>query len=58
MQNRKTDRQTDRQAERADQVGNAHQAMLYGAGVPNEDMMKNAPQVGIATIWWEGNPCK
>ncbi|KAH8653831.1 dihydroxy-acid/6-phosphogluconate dehydratase [Xylariales sp. PMI_506] len=33
------------------------QAMLYGSGVPNEDMMKNAPQVGIATVWWEGNPC-
>ncbi|KAI0020897.1 dihydroxy-acid dehydratase [Xylariomycetidae sp. FL0641] len=32
------------------------QAMLYGAGVPNEDMMKNAPHVGIATVWWEGNP--
>lgn len=31
--------------------------MLYGAGVPNEQMMKNAPQVGVATIWWEGNPC-
>ncbi|GAW25959.1 putative dihydroxy-acid dehydratase [Rosellinia necatrix] len=36
----------------------ASQAMLYGAGVPNEEMMKNAPHVGIATIWWEGNPCK
>ncbi|KAI0541849.1 dihydroxy-acid dehydratase [Xylaria digitata] len=35
----------------------ASQAMLYGAGVPNEDMMKNAPHVGVATIWWEGNPC-
>ncbi|KAI1816195.1 dihydroxy-acid/6-phosphogluconate dehydratase [Poronia punctata] len=34
----------------------ASQAMLYGAGVPNEDMMKNAPHVGVATIWWEGNP--
>ncbi|KAI0435536.1 dihydroxy-acid dehydratase [Xylaria telfairii] len=34
----------------------ASQAMLYGAGVPNEDMMKNAPHIGIATIWWEGNP--
>ncbi|GAO17071.1 hypothetical protein UVI_02003430 [Ustilaginoidea virens] len=34
------------------------QAMLYGAGVPNEQLMKNAPQVGIATVWWEGNPCK
>lgn len=33
------------------------QAMLYGAGVPNENMMKNAAQVGIATVWWEGNPC-
>lgn len=30
--------------------------MLYGAGVPSEDMMKNAPHIGIATIWWEGNP--
>ncbi|KAK3339750.1 dihydroxy-acid/6-phosphogluconate dehydratase [Lasiosphaeria hispida] len=33
------------------------QAMLYAAGVPNEDFMKNAPHVGIATVWWEGNPC-
>ncbi|KAK3186035.1 hypothetical protein K4F52_005259 [Lecanicillium sp. MT-2017a] len=33
------------------------QAMLYGAGVPDEQMMKNAPQVGIATVWWQGNPC-
>ncbi|KAK2001407.1 dihydroxy-acid dehydratase [Colletotrichum falcatum] len=33
------------------------QAMLYGAGVPNKDMMKKAPHVGIATVWWEGNPC-
>jgi dihydroxy-acid dehydratase len=32
--------------------------MLYGAGVPNREMMKNAPQVGISTVWWEGNPCK
>ena len=31
--------------------------MLYAAGVPNRDMMKNAPQVGIASVWWEGNPC-
>ncbi|KAI0554302.1 dihydroxy-acid dehydratase [Xylaria curta] len=34
----------------------ASQAMLYGAGVPDEEMMKNAPHVGISTIWWEGNP--
>ncbi|TWU70858.1 hypothetical protein ED733_000816 [Metarhizium rileyi] len=33
------------------------QAMLYGAGVPDEKTMKNAPQVGIASVWWEGNPC-
>ncbi|KAH8599863.1 dihydroxy-acid dehydratase-like protein [Bisporella sp. PMI_857] len=33
------------------------QAMLYAAGVPNKEMMKNAPQVGISTVWWEGNPC-
>ncbi|KAK4098886.1 dihydroxy-acid and 6-phosphogluconate dehydratase [Parathielavia hyrcaniae] len=31
--------------------------MLYAAGVPDKDMMKNAPHVGIATVWWEGNPC-
>ncbi|KAF2018008.1 dihydroxy-acid dehydratase-like protein [Aaosphaeria arxii CBS 175.79] len=33
------------------------QAMLYAAGVPNRDAMKNSPQVGIASVWWEGNPC-
>ncbi|EGE79024.1 hypothetical protein RJZ56_006606 [Blastomyces dermatitidis] len=33
------------------------QAMLYGAGVPDRDSMKNSPQVGIATVWWEGNAC-
>ncbi|OAQ73513.1 dihydroxy-acid dehydratase [Pochonia chlamydosporia 170] len=33
------------------------QAMLYGAGVPDEKTMKNAAQVGIASVWWEGNPC-
>ncbi|KAE8450938.1 hypothetical protein EG329_005378 [Mollisiaceae sp. DMI_Dod_QoI] len=33
------------------------QAMLYAAGVPNRDMMKTAPHVGISTVWWEGNPC-
>jgi len=36
----------------------SHQAMLYAAGVPNRNMMKMAPQVGISTVWWEGNPCK
>ncbi|ROT38099.1 dihydroxy-acid dehydratase [Sodiomyces alkalinus F11] len=33
------------------------QAMLYAAGVPDRETMKNAPHVGIATVWWEGNPC-
>ncbi|KAI5294633.1 hypothetical protein KEM52_003557 [Ascosphaera acerosa] len=31
--------------------------MLYGAGVPDEQAMKNSPQVGIGSVWWEGNPC-
>ena len=33
------------------------QAMLYAAGVPSRDAMKNSPQVGVASVWWEGNPC-
>ncbi|PGG97555.1 dihydroxy-acid dehydratase [Polytolypa hystricis UAMH7299] len=33
------------------------QAMLYAAGVPDRESMKNKPQVGIATMWWEGNAC-
>jgi len=33
----------------------ASQAMLYGTGLTREDMDK--AQVGIASIWWEGNPC-
>ncbi|KAL2004249.1 hypothetical protein VTN02DRAFT_4764 [Thermoascus thermophilus] len=33
------------------------QAMLYAAGVPDRDAMKKCPQVGIASVWWEGNPC-
>jgi dihydroxy-acid dehydratase len=35
------------------QVGS--QAMLYGVGLTDEDMHK--PQVGIASMGWEGNPC-
>ncbi|MBX2846873.1 MAG: dihydroxy-acid dehydratase [Acidiferrobacterales bacterium] len=31
------------------------QAMLYGTGLTNEDM--NKAQVGIASVWWEGNTC-
>ncbi|MDE0309450.1 MAG: dihydroxy-acid dehydratase [Acidiferrobacterales bacterium] len=33
----------------------ASQAMLYGTGMTQEDM--NKAQVGIASIWWEGNTC-
>ncbi len=33
----------------------ASQAMLYGTGLTEEDMQK--PQVGIASMWWEGNTC-
>jgi dihydroxy-acid dehydratase len=35
------------------QVGS--QAMLYGIGLTDEDMQK--PQVGIASMGWEGNTC-
>lgn len=31
--------------------------MLYAAGVPDVSTMRNAPHVGIASVWWEGNPC-
>ncbi|KAL9115731.1 MAG: hypothetical protein Q9227_000099 [Pyrenula ochraceoflavens] len=33
------------------------QAMLYAAGVPDRPSMKTSPHVGIASVWWEGNPC-
>jgi dihydroxy-acid dehydratase len=33
----------------------ASQAMLYGTGLKEEDMSK--PQVGIASMGWEGNTC-
>lgn len=31
------------------------QAMLHGAGLTVEDLDK--AQVGISSVWWEGNPC-
>ncbi|EJD03077.1 dihydroxy-acid dehydratase [Fomitiporia mediterranea MF3/22] len=31
------------------------QAMLYAAGLSDEDM--NKAQIGISSMWWEGNPC-
>ena len=33
----------------------ASQAMLHAAGLTREDLSK--AQVGIASVWWEGNPC-
>ncbi len=33
----------------------ASQAMLYGTGLTEADM--NKPQVGIASVWYEGNTC-
>lgn len=33
----------------------ASQAMLYGTGMTEADMAK--PQLGIASVWWEGNTC-
>ena len=33
----------------------ASQAMLYATGLREEDMDK--PQVGISSVWFEGNPC-
>src|SRR5438874_522416 len=33
----------------------ASQAMLYATGLVEADM--NKPQVGIASVWFEGNPC-
>ncbi len=33
----------------------ASQAMLYGTGMAREDMDK--PEIGIASVWYEGNTC-
>ncbi|MEM8943694.1 MAG: dihydroxy-acid dehydratase [Planctomycetota bacterium] len=33
----------------------ASQAMLYGTGLTDEDLAK--PQIGIASVWYEGNTC-
>ena len=33
----------------------ASQAMLYATGLTKSDLDK--AQVGIASVWWEGNPC-
>ncbi len=36
-------------------VQGASQAMLYGTGMTTEDMSK--PQVGIGSMWYDGNTC-
>ena len=36
-------------------VQGASQAMLYATGLKEEDM--NKPQIGICSVWYEGNPC-
>lgn len=33
----------------------ASQAMLYGTGLTEDDLRK--PQIGIASVWYEGNTC-
>eukprot|EP00667_Euglena_gracilis_P006568 EG_transcript_6624 len=33
----------------------ASQAMLHATGLSDEDL--NKPQVGISSVWYEGNPC-
>lgn len=33
----------------------ASQAVLYGVGLSDEDLRK--PQVGISSVWYEGNTC-
>ena len=33
----------------------ASQAMLHAIGLRTEDLDK--PQIGIASVWFEGNPC-
>ncbi|ANB15840.1 dihydroxy-acid dehydratase ILV3 [Sugiyamaella lignohabitans] len=33
----------------------ASQAMLYATGFSEEDL--NKAQVGVASVWWSGNPC-
>ncbi len=46
-------RYSARLTQRKSQPGS--QAMLYATGLTEEDMGK--PQVGIASMWYEGNPC-
>jgi len=49
----KLNKYSSRLTQQESQVGS--RAMLYGAGLTDEDM--NKAQVGIASTGWEGNPC-
>ncbi|MDP9170709.1 MAG: dihydroxy-acid dehydratase [Acidobacteriota bacterium] len=51
------DRQLNRYSARITQppAQGASQAMLYATGMTESDMQKG--QVGIASVWYEGNPC-
>jgi dihydroxy-acid dehydratase len=50
---RKLNKYSSRLTQQESQVGS--QAMLYGAGLTDEDMEK--AQIGIASTGWQGNPC-
>ncbi len=52
-----TDQKLNRYSSRITQpkAQGASQAMLYGTGLTEADMDK--AQVGIASVWWEGNTC-
>jgi len=50
---RPLNRYSSRITQRRSQTGS--QAMLFGTGLSEADM--NKPQVGIASMWYEGNPC-
>ena len=49
----KLNRYSSRLTQRKSQAGS--QAMLYGTGLTEADMEK--PQIGIASMWYEGNTC-
>jgi dihydroxy-acid dehydratase len=49
----KLNRYSSRITQRKSQAGS--QAMLYGTGLTEADMEK--PQIGIASMWYEGNTC-
>lgn len=53
MADKKLNRYSSRITERQSQ--GASQAMLYGTGLTPDDMHK--PQIGISSMWFEGNTC-